>query len=50
MPYKQFQRQFDFTDEKGQILRKTHGAETWLERKMLISEEEAHNAHQSGKG
>ena len=50
MPYKQFQRQFDFTDEKGHVLRKTHGAETWLERKMLISEEEAHNSHQSGKG
>jgi adenosine deaminase CECR1 len=49
MPYKKFQRQFEFTDN-GHVLRKTHGAETWLERKMIISEEEAHNAHQSGKG
>jgi adenosine deaminase CECR1 len=50
MPYKKFQRQFEYTDERGHILRKTHGAETWLERKMIISEEEAHNAHQSSKG
>ena len=50
MSYKQFQRQFEFTDEKGHILRKTPGAEAWLETKMIISEDEAHNAHQSGKG
>jgi adenosine deaminase CECR1 len=50
MSYKQFQRQFEFTDENGQVLRKTAGAETWLERKMIISEDEAHNAHQTGRG
>ena len=50
MSYKQFQRQFEFTDEDGQVLRKTHGAEAWLEKKMIISEEEAHNSHQTGRG
>jgi adenosine deaminase CECR1 len=50
MSYKQFQRQFEFTDEKGHVLRKTLGAEAWLERKMTISEAEAHNAQQSSKG
>jgi adenosine deaminase CECR1 len=50
MSYKQFQRQFEFTDKEGQVLRKTAGAETWLERKMIISEEEAHNSHQTGRG
>ena len=50
MSYKQFQRQFEFTDENGHVLRKTLGAEAWLERKMIISEEEAHNVKQSGRG
>jgi adenosine deaminase CECR1 len=50
MPYKQFQRNFKYTDENGHVLRNTQGAEIWLERKMLISEEEAHNAHQTGRG
>jgi len=50
MSYKQFQRQFEYTDEAGHVLRKTAGAETWLERKMIISEEEAHSAHQTGRG
>lgn len=50
MSYKQFQRQFEFTDENGQVLKRTPGAEAWLERKMVISEEEAHSAHQTGRG
>ena len=50
MPYKEFQRQFEFVDEKGQNLSKTVGAETWLERKMQISEEEAHGCLQTGHG
>ena len=41
MPYKQFQNQF----EGG-----TKGAEKWLSSKMVFSEEEAHNASQTGKG
>ena len=50
MSYKQFQRQFDFTDNSGKGLRGSVGAEIWLERKMLISEEEAHHSHQTGRG
>lgn len=50
MPYKKFQRKFELKDEHGHIMKKTAGAETWLERKMLISEEEAHGAHQTGRG
>jgi adenosine deaminase CECR1 len=50
MPYKQFQRNFKYTDENGHVLINTQGAEAWLEGKMLISEEEAHNAHQTGRG
>ncbi|KAM0195396.1 hypothetical protein ACHAPC_000591 [Botrytis cinerea] len=50
MPYKQFQRQFNFIDENGERLSGTSGAETWLERKMLISEDEAHGCSQTGRG
>jgi adenosine deaminase CECR1 len=50
MSYKKFQRHFKYTDRSGHVLRNTHGAETWLEQKMIISEEEAHNVHQSSKG
>lgn len=50
MPYKDFQRDFKFTDENGDVLLGTSGAETWLERKMIISEEEAHSIHQTGHG
>lgn len=50
MSYKEFQRQFEWKDETGKILKRTEGAEAWLERKMIISEEEAHNAHQTGRG
>ena len=50
MPYKQFQNEFEFVDEDGQVYKKTSGAERWLERKMLISEEEAHGSPQTGRG
>ena len=50
MPYKEFQQGFRFFDENQVLLRGTKGAETWLERKMIISEEEAHGAQQTGKG
>jgi adenosine deaminase CECR1 len=50
MPYKEFQKNFEFIDERGYILRCTEGAERWLERKMEISEEEAHNTYQTGRG
>lgn len=50
MPYKQFQEEFDLVDEHGRVLSKTAGAEVWLEGKLLISEEEAHNIRQTTKG
>lgn len=51
MPYKHFQQKFRFFDDENQVLLKgTKGAETWLERKMVISEEEAHGTQQTGKG
>ena len=50
MPYKKFQQYFDFVDENGQALKGTLGAEIWLERKMLISEDEAYSVHQTGRG
>ncbi|KAF5879502.1 putative adenosine amp deaminase protein [Botrytis fragariae] len=50
MPYKQFQRQFNFVDENDARLSGTTGAEIWLERKMLISEDEAHGCSQTGRG
>ncbi|KAF7904325.1 hypothetical protein EAF00_001659 [Botryotinia globosa] len=50
MPYKQFQRQFNFVDENDTRLSGTTGAEIWLERKMLISEDEAHGCSQTGRG
>jgi adenosine deaminase CECR1 len=50
MSYKEFQNKFEFTSSDGEVLRKTEGAETWLERKMQISEEEAHGTHQTGRG
>jgi adenosine deaminase CECR1 len=50
MSYGEFQRRFEFTDEHGCTLRGTEGAEEWLEKKMQISEEEAHNVHQTGRG
>lgn len=49
MPYKEFQKKFRH-EEHGEILEGTLGAEVWLERKMLISEEEAHGVHQTGHG
>lgn len=49
MPYKKFQRHFNFVDS-GHSLKGTPGAEIWLERKMLISEEEACGVHQTGRG
>jgi adenosine deaminase CECR1 len=50
MPYKQFQQEFKFEDKDGQVYEETSGAEMWLERKMLISEEEAHGTQQTGRG
>ncbi|KAI9649046.1 hypothetical protein NHQ30_001613 [Ciborinia camelliae] len=50
MKYKTFQEEFDFVDEDGQKLNGTSGAEIWLEKKMLISEEEAHGCSQTGRG
>lgn len=50
MPYKEFQQAFRFFDENQVLLKGTKGAETWLERKMIISEEEAHGTQQTGKG
>lgn len=50
MPYKQFQRQFFFTDDSGREWQRTGGAEKWLEKKMHISEEEAHGTRQTSRG
>lgn len=50
MSYKLFQKHFRIRDEHGHHLSGTSGAETWLEKKMLISEEEAHSAYQTGRG
>jgi adenosine deaminase CECR1 len=50
MSYKQFQEQFEFVDEHNHVLKDTPGAELWLERKMQISEEEAHATYQTGRG
>ncbi len=50
MSYKQFQEQFRYVDERGHAWTKTEGAEAWLELKMQISEDEAHNTHQTGRG
>lgn len=50
MSYKKFQNEFEFVDQNKQVLSKTPGAELWLERKLQFSEEEAHGAHQTGKG
>ncbi|KAA8572733.1 hypothetical protein EYC84_003319 [Monilinia fructicola] len=47
MSYKKFQREFNFEDQK---LSGTTGAEIWLERKMQISEDEAHGCNQTGRG
>jgi hypothetical protein len=50
MPYKQFQQLFDIEDENGTTLTGTSGAETWLESKMIIHEDEAYSVHQTGRG
>ncbi|CAL3969197.1 unnamed protein product [Diplocarpon coronariae] len=50
MSYKQFQQLFSFQDSSGQDLVGTLGAESWLEQKMHISEEEAHGCRQTGRG
>ncbi|EKD20370.1 adenosine/AMP deaminase [Drepanopeziza brunnea f. sp. 'multigermtubi' MB_m1] len=50
MPYKQFQQLFYYTDNVERELAGTSGAETWLEHKMHISEEEAHGRGQTGRG
>jgi adenosine deaminase CECR1 len=50
MSYQEFQRNFRYVDETMRMLSGTKGAETWLERKMLISEEEAHGTRQTGRG
>jgi adenosine deaminase CECR1 len=50
MAYKEFQRKFHFIDEHGHVLTGTEGAEIWLEGKMEISEYEAHNSRQTGRG
>ena len=50
MRYTDFQKRFKIFDQIGQVLEGTHGAEYWLETKMQISEEEAHNSQQTGRG
>lgn len=50
MSYKEFQKNFVYNDDEGRILLGTEGAEMWLEKKMQISEEEAHGTHQTGRG
>lgn len=50
MLYKEFQQAFLLVDENQVSLEGTEGAETWLERKMIITEEEAHGTQQTGKG
>lgn len=50
MPYKDFQMKFKYYDDDHNLLKGTIGAETWLERKMIISEEEAHGTQQTGTG
>ncbi|CAD6439791.1 b412b1f9-ccf0-446c-a8d7-81504a189034 [Sclerotinia trifoliorum] len=50
MLYKEFQKGFNFVDENGRELIGTAGAEEWLQRKMQISEEEAHDCSQTGRG
>lgn len=50
MLYKRFQRHFRFRDDVGDVLEGTEGAETWLQRKMEISEDEAHGCRQTGRG
>jgi adenosine deaminase CECR1 len=49
MPYKKFQQKFHCEDA-GRILRGTSGAESWLEQKMLFSEEETYSASQTARG
>lgn len=50
MSYREFQDNFEFRDEHGRILRRTDGAEAWLESKMEISEDEAHSSRQTSRG
>ncbi|KAH8668073.1 hypothetical protein BGZ60DRAFT_528410 [Tricladium varicosporioides] len=50
MSYKQFQNSFKYDDGNGRVLVGTEGAEEWLVQKMLISEEEAHETSQTGRG
>lgn len=50
MKYKLFQKQFDWTDGDGIRYKGTAGAETWLQKKMEISEEEAHGINQTARG
>ncbi|TVY89051.1 Adenosine deaminase 2-A [Lachnellula willkommii] len=50
MPYQKFHQNFNLIDESGQTLKGTLGAETWLERKMQISESEAYGVQQTGRG
>lgn len=51
MKYQDFQHRFTFYDnESNTTWIGTSGAEAWLEKKMLLSEEEAHSIKQTGKG
>ncbi|KAG9236353.1 adenosine deaminase family protein-like protein [Amylocarpus encephaloides] len=50
MRYRAFQRKFMRVDETSRLLKGREEAEKWLEHKMLISEEEAHGIHQTGRG
>lgn len=50
MSYKAFQQKFKYSRKDGKLLKGTKGAESWLEEKMLISEEEAHGTFQTGRG
>ena len=50
MPYKQFQNEFELVDENKRVLSKTSGAELWLQSKLQISEEDAHNSQQTLRG
>ncbi|KAM3071015.1 hypothetical protein ACMFMG_009921 [Clarireedia jacksonii] len=49
MSYKRFQQKFHIEDA-GRTLHGTSGAETWLEEKMLFSEEETYAASQTARG
>lgn len=50
MRYQDFQDAFSLNLPSGDTLKGTSGAETWLEQKLQITEEEAHNTRQTTAG